>query len=99
MCADRISVGSLNPMPCLQAVSLHRKQPVGDAEFFAALRAYLDDHRFGMTTTRELLDHIEAWNGADLLPIYRAYLSEYDTTRNRAVPWRIKRSVLEAADP
>ena len=75
------------------------RDAMGDAEFFASLRAYLDDHRFGMTTTRDLLDHLEAWNGADLLPMYRAYLSEYDTSPAPSVPWVRKRSILEAVEP
>lgn len=73
---------------------------MGDGDFFAALQAYLDDHRYGMTTTRQLLDHLESWNSAELLPIYRLFLSEYDAASpSRAAPWKGKRSVLEAVDP
>ncbi|MGH2489126.1 MAG: M1 family aminopeptidase [Candidatus Limnocylindria bacterium] len=57
------------------------RSAMGDGDFFAALRAYLDSHRYGITTTRGLLDHLEAWNGADLLPIYQAYLLAYDAPR------------------
>lgn len=72
---------------------------MGDAEFFAALRTYLDDHRYGMTTTRDLLDHLEAWNAADLLPLYRAYLLAFDTPIPAKAPsWRHRRSVLEGAE-
>ena len=64
---------------------------MGDADFFAALRAYLEDHRYGMTTTRDLLDHLESWNGADLLPIYRGYLSTYDAVPPRPpARWSLK---------
>lgn len=51
---------------------------MGEAEFFAALRDFIGEHRYGVVTTRQLLDHLEAWNAADLLPIYRAYLRSYD---------------------
>lgn len=72
---------------------------MGDAEFFAALRAYLDAHRYGMTTTRDLLDHLEAWNGADLLlPIYRAYLQTYDVPETGGIgSERRRQSILDAA--
>lgn len=50
---------------------------MGSPDFFAALRAYIADHRYGMATTRSLLDHLQAWNGADLLPIFQAYTRRY----------------------
>ena len=54
---------------------------MGDAAFFAAMREFLDDNRYGVTTTRNLLDHLQAWGPrpAELLPLYQAYLAEYDT--------------------
>jgi aminopeptidase N len=51
---------------------------MGDAEFFAALRAFVEDNRHGVITTYRLLDHLEDWNSADLLPLYQAYLRAYD---------------------
>jgi hypothetical protein len=51
---------------------------MGDAEFFAAIRAFVEKHRYGMITTYRLLDHLEDWNSADLLPLYRTYLRAYD---------------------
>ena len=64
------------------------RSAMGDTDFFGALRDYLAAHRYGMTTTRQLLDHLEAWNAADLLPIYRTYLAEYDAAPTpEAVTW------------
>jgi hypothetical protein len=72
---------------------------MGDADFFTALRAYVDDHRYGMTTTRALLDHLEAWNAADLLPLYHAYLLEYDAAPPRVAPsWKGRPSMIEGVD-
>ncbi len=71
---------------------------MGEGEFFAALRAYLESHRFGMSTTRDLLDHLEGWNAADLLPIYRAYLQEYDAPALGDIGSEIRRrKILDAA--
>ncbi len=75
------------------------RSAMGNADFFAALRDYLDAHRYGMTTTRQLLDHLEAWNAADLLPIYRAYLAEYDAAPEPdAAITRPRRSLLEGVE-
>ncbi len=72
---------------------------MGDSDFFAALRDYLAAHRYGMTTTRQLLDHLEAWNAADLLPIYRAYLAEYDAPPTPDVAATMpRRSLLEGVE-
>jgi len=54
---------------------------MGDEEFFAALRDFLADDDSDMTTTHELLDHLEAWDAAALQPIYRQYLAAYDEPR------------------
>ena len=51
---------------------------MGDADFFAAIRAFVEEHRYGIVTTYRLLDHLEDWNAADLLPLYQAYLRAYD---------------------
>jgi hypothetical protein len=51
---------------------------MGDEEFFAAMRDFVEEHRHGMITTYRLLDHLQAWSSEDLLPLYRAYLRAYD---------------------
>jgi hypothetical protein len=50
---------------------------MGSADFFAAMRAHIVERRYGITTTRAVLDHLEAWDGASLTPIYRAYTQRY----------------------
>jgi hypothetical protein len=50
---------------------------MGTSDFFAALRAHLSDRRFGMTTSRAMLEHLEAWDGANLRPIFEAYTKRY----------------------
>ena len=50
---------------------------MGNDAFFAAMRDFIDDNRYGVTTTRRLLDHLENWNDADLVRIYREYVSRY----------------------
>jgi hypothetical protein len=50
---------------------------MGTDDFFAALRAHIANRRYGTTTTRAILDHLEAWDGADLTPLYRAYTKRY----------------------
>lgn len=67
---------------------------MGDGDFFSALRDYLDSHRYGMTTTRELLDHLDAWNAAELLPIYRAYLRAHDAASRTDVGFVLRRRLL-----
>jgi Bacterial Ig-like domain/Peptidase family M1 domain len=51
---------------------------MGSSDFSAAIRAFVASRRYGVTTTRQLLDHLEAWDSANLLPIYRRYLFRYD---------------------
>jgi hypothetical protein len=51
---------------------------MGRRSFFAALRAYIADHRYGLATTRGLLDFLRTRTDANLLPIYRRYLDAYD---------------------
>ncbi|HYM52903.1 MAG TPA: M1 family aminopeptidase [Candidatus Dormibacteraeota bacterium] len=62
---------------------------MGDEDFFAALRAFVDENRYGVITTRQLLDHLEAWNAADLLPLFRTYLRGYDQGPAPAPPPRL----------
>ena len=50
---------------------------MGDEEFFAALREFLDDNRYGFVTAQDLLEHLRAETDADLVPIYERYLTEY----------------------
>ncbi len=50
---------------------------MGTSDFFAALRAHLSDRWFGMTTSRAMLEHLEAWDGANLTPIFEAYTKRY----------------------
>jgi hypothetical protein len=51
---------------------------MGNDAFFAAVREFIDRHRHGVVSTRRLLSHLQASTDADLGPLYRAYLSEYD---------------------
>ena len=54
---------------------------MGDGDFFAALRDFMARNRYGVTTTVRLLEHLEAWNAADLRPIFEAYLRRFDAER------------------
>ncbi len=47
---------------------------MGDAAFFDAMRAFVDDHRHGFVTGRTLLRHLLRSTDADLEPIFRSYL-------------------------
>lgn len=49
---------------------------MGNDAFFAALRSFIDAHRFGVTTGHALLSHLDAATSADLRPIYAAYVAE-----------------------
>ena len=51
---------------------------MGEQEFFAAMREFIDRYRHGVVSTRRLLGHLQARSDVDLLPIFRAYLAEYD---------------------
>ena len=55
------------------------RSTMGRRAFFAALRDYVADHRYGMTTTRGLLEYLRSRTSENLLPIYRRYLDAYDT--------------------
>jgi aminopeptidase N len=50
---------------------------MGTGDFFAAMRAHIANRRYGITTTRAVLDHLEAWDGANLTPLYREYTKRY----------------------
>jgi hypothetical protein len=53
---------------------------MGDDAFFAAMREWVADNRFGFVTGRRLLRHLTASTDADLEPIYRQYLADLDAT-------------------
>jgi hypothetical protein len=55
------------------------RSTMGRRAFFAAVRAYIADHRYGLTTTRGLLDYLQSRTDANLLPLYRRYLDAYDS--------------------
>jgi hypothetical protein len=55
------------------------RSAMGRRAFFAALRVYISDHRYGLITTRGLLDHLRSRTDANLLPLYRHYLDAYDS--------------------
>jgi hypothetical protein len=54
------------------------RQAMGNGPFFGALRSYLSAHRYGLTTTRALLNFLQSRTDTDLLPLYRHYLHAYD---------------------
>ena len=54
------------------------RDAMGTDTFFAAMRAFVERNRHGLTTTRRLLDHLQRATDADLMPLFRAYLSRYD---------------------
>lgn len=54
------------------------RSAMGSRRFFSSLRAYIDDHRYGRTTTRGLLDYLQSRTDISLRPIYRHYLDAYD---------------------
>ena len=56
------------------------RSAMGDDAFFDAMRRWVDEHRYGFVTGRQLLRHLQASTGADLEPIYRAYLTDLDAT-------------------
>ena len=59
---------------------------MGDDAFFAAMRDFLETHRFGVVTAPVLLEHLEGWNDADLGAIYDAYLGRYEARPSDAPP-------------
>ena len=53
------------------------RSAMGDRAFFGALREHIADNRYGMTTARRLLDHLQSRTDANLRPIYARYLRAY----------------------
>jgi hypothetical protein len=47
---------------------------MGDAAFFAAVRGYVAEHRYGVVTTATLLERLQAGTDADLEPLFARYL-------------------------
>jgi hypothetical protein len=52
---------------------------MGRNRFFGALRDYIDEHRYGMITTRGLLNYLQSRTSVNLRPLYRQYLDAYDS--------------------
>ncbi len=50
---------------------------MGDEAFFGALRAHIDENKFGITTGQALFDRLQAASTADLASIYARYLDAY----------------------
>lgn len=50
---------------------------MGTSDFFAALRAFIADHHLGIARSRPMLEHLEAWDSANLTPIFQAYTKRY----------------------
>jgi hypothetical protein len=48
---------------------------VGTTLFFSALRDFIAAHRYGLVTSAELLDYLQARSATSLTPIFNAYLS------------------------
>ncbi len=50
------------------------RETIGDAEFFAALRTYLADHSYGLTTTSDFKASMTKACGATLDPMFTSWL-------------------------
>jgi hypothetical protein len=50
---------------------------MGTSDFFAALRAFIAAHHLGIARSRDMLEHLEDWDGANLTPIFQAYTKRY----------------------
>jgi hypothetical protein len=48
------------------------RRRIGSSAFWAGLREYVAAHRYGMTTTKQLLDALDDATPLDLVPAYRA---------------------------
>jgi hypothetical protein len=60
---------------------------MGDDAFFAAMRDFVDAHRFGLVTGRDLLEQLSRDTDANLRPTYRAYLGgPFGRSAGRALP-------------
>ena len=54
---------------------------MGDQAFFAAMRQFIEEHRFGFVHDEALLNHLSAQTDADLRPIFERYLAQTDPLR------------------
>jgi hypothetical protein len=54
------------------------RDAMGEDAFFGAMRAWLEEHRHGFVTGRELLWHLQRSTDVDLGPTYAAYLADPD---------------------
>lgn len=48
---------------------------LGNTAFFAALKSFQAKYRYGVSTTFQLLDYLEAWNKTSIASLVRAYTS------------------------
>lgn len=62
------------------------RDAMGEDEFFVAMREFIDRHRHGLITARQLLDHLQRRTETDLLPLFRAYLAAYDAPGTADAP-------------
>ncbi len=60
------------------------REVMGEEAFFDAMRAWLEQHRHGFVSGRELLWHLQRSADADLGPTYARYLAEPDPRPYRA---------------
>ena len=52
------------------------REKVGDTAFFAIMRAWAQDNRYGNVTTEEFIDLCEQESGMDLTAFFQAWLYE-----------------------
>jgi aminopeptidase N len=50
------------------------REKIGDPDFFAVLRAWAQDHRYGNVTTAQFIDLAEQVSGTDLTTFFQAWL-------------------------
>ena len=50
------------------------REKVGDQDFFAIMRAWAQDHRYGNVTTQQFITLAEQVSGSDLTAFFRAWL-------------------------
>ena len=54
------------------------RNAMGRGAFFSALRSYIAANRYGLISTRGLLDFMQSRSDTSLQPLYRRYLDAYD---------------------
>ena len=50
------------------------RQEIGDKAFFAALKDYYDDKKYGIADTDDILDRFEEYSGRELDSFYQEWL-------------------------